>query len=147
MKNAAAIVTVLALVAGLAYWQWRHTGASSNDTAASRPMTLQEFAVDAAKGLPRPYADGFSIVRVGLDGQRLLVDLRSADIAVADIDPAKLPRIRDQEQADVIAATCKDPNLLKALHGGATVVRRFADRNGQPIFEVSATARHCGRML
>ena len=147
MKNAAAIVTVIALVAGLAYWQWRHTDTSTPEPAATGPMTLAEYADHAGKGLPRPYADGFSIVAVALDGERLLVDIRSSDIAVADIDPAKLPRIRDQEQADVIAASCQDPNLLKAMHGGATVVRRFSDRNGQPIFEVVATAQQCGRMM
>lgn len=145
MKNAPAIIAVVALVAGLAYWQWRHTGDSPARPAA--PATLPDIARDAAKGLPRAYSDGFSIVRVGLDGQRLLFDIRSSDIAIADIDPAKLPLIRNQEQADLIASTCQDQALVTALQGGGSVLRRFFDRNNQPIFEVSANMRHCGRML
>ena len=145
MKNAPAIIAVLALVAGLAYWQWRHTDDAPAASAAR--ATLPDIARDAARNLPRAYADGFSIVRVGVDGQRLLFDIRSSDIAIADIDPAKLPLIRDQEQADLIASTCQDPRLVAALQGGGSVLHRFFDRNGQPIFEVSANVRHCGRML
>ncbi len=149
MKNAAIVAALLALVAILGIWQWRHTSKPAATTAAATaaPMSLQQFAAQAARNLPRPYADGFSIVRVSLEGSRLVSDLRSADIAIADIDPAKLPRIRDQEQKDIITTSCQDPSLLPAMHAGAVVVRRFFDRNGQPIFEVMAEKRHCGRMM
>ena len=145
MKNAVVVAAIFILVAILAVWQWRHTSAPA--AVAGGPMSLQAYAKQAALTLPRPYADGFSIVRVSLDGQRLVSDIRSADIAVADIDPAKLPRIRNQEQQDIITASCQDPSLLPAMQAGAIVVRRFFDRNDQPIFEVMAERRHCGRMM
>ncbi len=151
MKNVAVIAALLALIAGLGFWQWQHTNnpaATIATTAnATAPLTLKAYVAKAALNLPQPYADGFSLVRVSLDGTRLVLDIRSTDIAIADIDPTKLPRIREQEQQDLIAASCQDPTLLPAMHAGTVVVRRFFDRNGQPIFEVMAEQRHCGRMM
>ena len=151
MKNVAVIAAILALIAALGFWQWQHTSNPATTTAtpstAAAPLTLKAYVAKAASNLPQPYADGFSLVRVNLDGTRLILDIRSTDIAMADIDPAKLPSIRDQEQKDLIAASCQDPTLLPAMHAGTVVVRRFFDRNGQPIFEVMAEQRHCGRMM
>jgi hypothetical protein len=145
MKNASTIVAVIALVAGLAVWQWRHTAGQPAPVAA--PKSLQALARAAGVGLPQAYADGFSVVHVGVEGQRLVFDIRSSDIAVAQIDPAKLPMMRDQEQQDLVAAACGDPDVVPALQNGAAIVRRFSDKDGRPIFEVSAVRRHCGKMM
>jgi len=147
MKNVPAIVAVIALVAGVAYWQWHRT---NNDGArveqVAKPVSLAVYVREANAKLPQPFEDGFEMRRVHVDGRRLVTDIVSTEFSVADLDPAKIPQIHDQERQDMVAATCGDPTLLSLMHGGTTIVRRFLDKQGKPIFDVEVTPRFCGRM-
>lgn len=146
MKKLPAIAAVILLVLGVAWWQWHRTGKES-EPAVGAPVTLAGFAQQANARLPRPYVDGFVVRSIRVDGQRLVTDIASTDIALADLDPARIPQIRDQEQRDLISTTCGNPDLLALTHGGVTVVRRFLDKDGKLIFELAATDKFCGRQM
>lgn len=148
MKNVPAIVAVVALVAGVAYWQWHRTSTQDSPaTPGAKPVSLADYVRETNAKLPQAFEDGFEMRRMHVDGQRLVTDIVSTEFSVADLDPAKIPQIHGQERQDLVTAACGDPTQLALMHGGTTIVRRFLDKRGAPIFDVEVTARFCGRMV
>ncbi|HTA64583.1 MAG TPA: hypothetical protein VK753_03685 [Xanthomonadaceae bacterium] len=105
---------------------------------------LDQAAADINKDLPKPYVDELVMEHAHVDGNRLVVDIRIPDIRIAQMNPKKLPLIRNQEQGDLNLAACNDPSLRDLMKHKHDVARRFLDRDGKTIFELVAMFHDCG---
>ena len=102
------------------------------------PIDPEHVAAKLNQSLPKPYADGLQMQHAHADGKRLVVDIRIPFATVAKLDPAKLPIIRNQEQGDLNVAGCNDPDYKALMDAHFTVARRFLDKDGKTVFELTA---------
>lgn len=105
---------------------------------APTPIDPEHVAAKINQSLPKAYADGLQMQHAHADGKRLVIDIRIPFATVAKLDPAKLPIIRNQEQGDLNIAGCNDPDYKALIDANYQVARRFIDRDGKPVFELTA---------
>ncbi|MBS0462098.1 MAG: hypothetical protein JSS41_06455 [Proteobacteria bacterium] len=102
------------------------------------PIDPQHIATKINAGLPKPYVDGLVVQHAHADGKRMVIDIRIPFAAAAQIDAAKLPRMREQEQGDLNIAACTDADLKALMDAHYGVSRRFLDKDGKTVFEIAA---------
>lgn len=145
MKKLYAALAVFLLIAVVALLQWRHTHSPGGE---GEP--LQRLAGRMGQGLPKPYVDGLVIERVQVINNDIVTDIRIPDIKLEALDPAKIPLIRQQEQVELVAYACSDPELRPVLDEGKSKIgRRFYDQDRRLVFEIAVSLADCpaGRQL
>jgi len=104
---------------------------------------LQAARDALASGLPAPYFEDLVTESVAVEGERLVLLVRSPE---GDADRTREhPRfelLRQSEQ-DAMRQLCGEPALARLAGGDAVLVRRFVDRHGKVFFETTLPARDC----
>ncbi|HEX4853086.1 hypothetical protein [Arenimonas sp.] len=133
----------LAVIAGLVWLVLR--------TPAPVPPPVdpvQAIAADLVRqhnaGLPRDLGDGLVLERMTVEGRTVLMILRSKGMTLAEAarNPARFQRVREEEQARLLAY-CSQRDFRLVLDEGVVLTRRFIDREGQRFFDVSLAAADC----
>lgn len=102
------------------------------------PVDPAHIAAKINTGLPKPYVDGLVVQAAHADGKRVVIDIRIPFATAAQIDPKKLPLMRNQEQGDLNIAACTDADLKALMDAHYGVSRRFVDKDGKTVFEIAA---------
>jgi hypothetical protein len=136
MKRKLILIGIVLLVAGALATAWRLT------RIPNRPE-LEPIAAKINVLLPRPYVDELVMEHAHVEGNRLVVDIRIPDVRMKQLDPKKIPLIHRQEQGDLNNAACDDADLAAAMKLKSEVARRFLDRDGKTIFEITAVPIVC----
>ena len=145
MKTKIVLTGIVLFAAGIAggyAWHVQHPSLATQNHAE-----LQRIADKYNEHMPRFYVDELVIERARVDGNRLVFDIHIPDIALKEMDPKKIPLIREQEQNDLNKNVCKDPDFKSLVQHKAQVARSFFDRDFKPIFEVVSTVPACETAL
>lgn len=135
MKPFRPLATALALPAGLLALG----GCGGDDT----PSRLRQAQAAIAPTLPAPYFEDLVTEAVEIDGDRLVLRVRSP---VGDAEKTRLApgfeSLRASEQGE-LRRLCALPAIRPLAGTGAVLARRFVDRHGKLFFEVELPAREC----
>jgi hypothetical protein len=104
---------------------------------------LQEAKAKITATLPAPYFEDLVTESVALDGDRLVLLVRSPDGDAAKTREAPgFDALKESEQA-ALRELCGQPAILPLIDTDAILVRRFVDRNDAVFFDVELPAREC----
>lgn len=104
---------------------------------------LQEAKAKITATLPAPYFEDLVTESVALDGDRLVLLVRSPDGDAAKTREAPgFDALKKSEQA-ALRELCGQPAILPLIDTDAILVRRFVDRNDAVFFDVELPAREC----
>ncbi|KFN49206.1 hypothetical protein [Arenimonas composti] len=136
------LVAAAVLIAwGLIAMQQRSGATKAADATTA---AVAEVVAEMRRGLPQPFAPGLVTESIEIEGNRLIVRIRSERRRAerAHQDRASLMRVAEAEQAQLLQL-CQDPGVARVLAHGVTLVRRFVDADGGLFFDVSITAAEC----
>lgn len=104
---------------------------------------LQTARTKIAAILPAPYFEDLVTEAVDVDGERLVLRIRSpAGDAVKTREAAGFDSLKQSEQR-AMYDLCALPEIAPLIDSDAVLVRRFVDRNDALFFEVQLPAREC----
>lgn len=104
---------------------------------------VQEARTRIAATLPAPYFEDLVTESVSVDGDRLVLLVRSPAGSAAKTRGAPgFDALKDSEQA-ALRDLCGRPEIMPLLDTEAVLVRRFVDRENALFFEVALPARAC----
>jgi hypothetical protein len=104
---------------------------------------LQDAEAKIAATLPAPYFEDLVTEAVAIDGDRLVLRVRSpAGDAVKTREAVGFDRLKQSEQR-ALYDLCALPEIAPLIDSDAVLVRRFIDRNDALFFEVQLPAREC----
>jgi len=140
----------LVLVAGLAiigggWWFAEQRAAKARETVAIAAR-MQAIVDQFQQGLPRAYAPGLELQRVGFEGSDLVMTIRSLNRRLP-ADGATDPNLVQVAQAEkaLMLPLCEQPDVLFLLARGVSIKRRFVDVDGKLFFEISLASADCTR--
>ncbi|MBA3929981.1 hypothetical protein J2X02_002709 [Pseudoxanthomonas japonensis] len=104
---------------------------------------LREAKTKIAATLPAPYFEDLVTEAVDVDGNRLVLRVRSpvGDAAKTREAPG-FDALKESEQ-HALRELCASPAIMPLIDSDAILVRRFMDRNDALFFEVELPAREC----
>lgn len=104
---------------------------------------LQQAQAKIAATLPAPYYEDLVTEAVEIDGNRLVMRIRSpAGDAARTREAAGFDMLRQSEQR-ALYELCALPEIAPLLDTDAILVRRFVDPKDAPFFDVELAARAC----
>ena len=104
---------------------------------------LQTARTKIAATLPAPYFEDLVTEAVDVDGERLVLRVRSpAGDAIKTREAAGFDSLKQSEQR-ALYDLCALPEIAPLIGSDAVLVRRFVDRNDALFFEVQLPAREC----
>jgi hypothetical protein len=104
---------------------------------------LQDAKAKIAATLPAPYFEDLVTEAVDVDGERLVLRVRSpAGDAIKTREAAGFDSLKQSEQR-ALYDLCALPEIVPLIDSDAILVRRFIDRNDALFFEVQLPAREC----
>ena len=104
---------------------------------------LQDARTKIAATLPAPYFEDLVTESVSVEGDRLVLLVRSPGGSAAKTREAPgFDALKDSEQA-ALRDLCGRPEIMPLIDGDAVLVRRFVDREDALFFEVALPARAC----
>jgi len=143
-------VVALVLVAGLAiigggWWFAEQRAAKARETVAIAAR-MQAIVDQFQQGLPRAYAPGLELQRVGFEGSDLVMTIRSLNRRLP-ADGATDPNLVQVAQAEkaLMLPLCEQADVLFLLARGVSIKRRFVDVDGKLFFEISLASADCTR--
>ncbi|TQM03662.1 hypothetical protein FB548_3621 [Pseudoxanthomonas sp. 3HH-4] len=109
------------------------------DTQAS----LQEARTKVAATLPAPYFEDLVTESVAIEGDRLVLLIRSPKGSAARTREAPgFDTLKESEQI-ALRELCTQPAIMPLTDTDAVLVRRFVDRHDAVFFDVELPARAC----
>ncbi len=109
----------------------------------TQPELLQEARESIAGTLPAPYFEDLVTDSVSVDGNRLVLQVRSpAGDAEKTREAPGFELLRQSEQ-DEMRVLCTLPAIHPLIGTDAVLVRRFVDPRDKLFFEVEFPARDC----
>jgi len=104
---------------------------------------VQDAQTKIAATLPAPYFEDLVTESVSVEGDRLVLLVRSpAGSAAKTREAPGFDALKDSEQA-ALRDLCGRPEILPLIDSDAVLVRRFVDREDALFFEVALPARAC----
>ncbi len=105
--------------------------------------SVQEARTRIAATLPAPYFEDLVTESVSVEGDRLVLWVRSpAGSATKTREAPGFDALKDSEQA-ALRDLCGRPEIVPLVDTDAVLVRRFVDREDALFFEVALPARAC----
>ena len=143
-------VIAFVLTAGIAiigggWWLAENRAAKARETVAIAAR-MQSIVDQFQQGLPRAYAPGLELQRVGFEGSDLVMTIRSLNRRLP-ADGATDPNLVQVAQAEkaLMLPLCEQPDVLFLLARGVSIKRRFVDVDGKLFFEISLDSADCTR--
>lgn len=110
---------------------------------ADRLDPMQDARAKIAATLPAPYFEDLVTESASIEGDRLVLLVRSpAGSAAKTREAPGFDALKDSEQA-ALRDLCGRPEILPLIDSDAVLVRRFVDREDALFFEVALPARAC----
>ena len=110
---------------------------------ADKQDPVQEASTKMAADLPAPYVEDLVTESVSVEGNRLVLLVRSPNGSAGKTREAPgFDALKDSEQA-ALRDLCGRPEIVPLIDGDAVLVRRFVDREDALFFEVELPARAC----
>ncbi|MBD9470280.1 hypothetical protein [Pseudoxanthomonas sp. PXM01] len=104
---------------------------------------LQHARTEIAATLPAPYFEDLVTEAVDVDGNRLVLSIRSpAGDAARTREATGFDALKQSEQR-ALYDLCALPEIAQLVDSDAILVRRFVDRNDVLFFEIELPARKC----
>lgn len=104
---------------------------------------LQRARTEIAATLPAPYFEDLVTEAVAVDGNRLVLSIRSpAGDAARTRETMGFDALEQSEQR-ALYDLCELPEIAPLIDSDAVLVRRFVDRNDVLFFEIELPARAC----
>ncbi len=104
---------------------------------------LHEAEKKIAPTLPAPYFEDLVTESVAVDGDRLVLRVRSPEGDAAKTREAPgFDTLKESEQF-ALRELCAQPAIMPLIDTDAILVRRFVDRNDAVFFDVELPAREC----
>ncbi|WP_156383516.1 hypothetical protein [Pseudoxanthomonas sp. Root65] len=104
---------------------------------------LQQVQAKIAATLPAPYYEDLVTEAVEVEGNRLVMRIRSpAGDAARTREAVGFDMLKQSEQR-ALYELCALPDIAPLLDTDAVLVRRFVDPKDAPFFEVQLPARDC----
>nr|WP_298132571.1 hypothetical protein [uncultured Pseudoxanthomonas sp.] len=104
---------------------------------------LQQAQAKIAATLPAPYYEDLVTEAVEVDGNRLVMHIRSPSGDAAKTREAVGFDLLKQSEQRALYELCTLPEIAPLLDTDAILVRRFVDPKDAPFFDVELPARAC----
>jgi len=110
---------------------------------ADTEAQLQSARAKIAATLPAPYFEDLVTESVGVDGNRLVLQVRSPAGSAAKTREAPAFDALEQSERMALRELCGEPAIAPLIDTDAVLVRRFVDRDDAVFFTVELPAREC----